>query len=195
MTRSEVRDLRARRLLEQAALAAAESQCSRLSAALSCAEDDLKTLSSALGQESRRASAWMVRNRRLFHSLQAHKNRPLFDDEQERAQLLERDLLAQREEKRAERSRRAAARLQSLSRPAPIESRPVRSSSAGRPAGRRVSIDPMLGDSRGGNSGEAGVDGSSGDPWACGISASVGRRARSVETGSQQLGICGRDCA
>jgi hypothetical protein len=60
MARLEVRDLRAKRLLDQASLAAAESQCSRLSAALSIAGDDLKVLRAALEEESHRANAWMV---------------------------------------------------------------------------------------------------------------------------------------
>lgn len=60
MSRLEVRDLRAKRLLDQASLAGAESHCSRLSAALSIAEDDMKTLQAALEQETHRANAWMV---------------------------------------------------------------------------------------------------------------------------------------
>ena len=68
MTRLEVRDLRAKRLLDQAALAASEAQCSRLSAALTCAEDDLKTLASALEEETCRANAWMVRRILLIQS-------------------------------------------------------------------------------------------------------------------------------
>ena len=55
-----MRELRAVRLKEQGSLAAAEAQCSRLAAALSCTEDDLAVLRSTLEQEIRRAEQWQV---------------------------------------------------------------------------------------------------------------------------------------
>jgi chromosome segregation ATPase len=62
MARQELADTRNQRRLEQASLAAAESQSSQLRAALTCAEDDIKSLRLTLDNE-------LVRSQRLQSQL------------------------------------------------------------------------------------------------------------------------------
>jgi hypothetical protein len=199
MTRLEVRELRKQRVLEQASLATAEAQCSRLSAALSCAEEDLRTLREALSEESCRARAWQVPGhhpparavpsppRRHTHDAIriARECLPPRRRPQEQAMLLENDMRLQEEAQRAELRRRAAAHHQALSRPPADAEDPggppdgwgpdgARAEPpAARRTARRVSMDPALGWADGG----AG-DGGGGQAWACGISANVARRPR-----------------